>query len=142
MNVQSPGCNQRSLRNQQQHPAGKCRSVYVNNAAGQRCAKHSGQIIGLREAHEDGRQHQQRHAREKQVVEAAAWHADGTLRGITRWCYGGSHRPFLSTLFSEAPGGLWSGEKCRPTGGWSTSENWPLTVHCIKNSGTSTRSIS
>lgn len=72
MNIHASGGDQRSLGDEQQDPAREYRAVYMNDWAGQRRPEESGKIIGVRKTDQDRHQHDQRHAREEQVIETAA----------------------------------------------------------------------
>ena len=72
MNVYAASGDQRCLRDEQENPARKCRSMQVNDQTGQRRAENPSQIVGPRKADENGRQHQPSHDREKEMIVAAA----------------------------------------------------------------------
>src|SRR5690348_14959483 len=101
MNIHAPRGHQRSLANQQENPAGKCRSVHMNDQTGQRRVKHSGEIVRARKSHENSYQHQQGHGGEEYMVVTAAWQTDGRLCGTTWMSYGGRHRSSLIEQFDR-----------------------------------------
>lgn len=54
VDVDASGGHQRSLRDEQEDPAGEGSSVEMNDEAGQRGVEDSGEIVGARETGEDG----------------------------------------------------------------------------------------
>lgn len=81
MNIHASGGDQRSLRDEQQNPAGKHGAVQMNDAVGQRGAEESGKIIGVRETDEDGDEHDQRHARKEHMIVTATGRARSASAG-------------------------------------------------------------
>lgn len=108
MDVHATGGDQGSLSDEQEDPAGEGGSVQVNDETGQRGAEDSGEIVGASKAQEDGGEQQQGHRREKEMVEAAAGHESGLLRGLDGAHCNCGHKPPAESFLLEdfwGPGG-------------------------------------
>ncbi len=68
MNVRVVGSHEGGLRDEQKNPAGEGGAVNVNDESGKRRAKNSREVIGASEAEKNRDEHEDRHAREKQVL--------------------------------------------------------------------------
>src|SRR5262249_20111238 len=84
VNVGAAGSDKRSLRDEQEHPGGESGSVDVDDAAGQGRVKDAGEIVGAREAEEDGGEHERDHRGEEEMVVAAAGKLRRRARGASR----------------------------------------------------------
>ena len=72
MNIHAACRDERDLRDQQKNPARKHRAVNVDDHAGKRRPEHAGEKISACKTHKNGGQNQERHSREKEIIEMAA----------------------------------------------------------------------
>src|SRR5260370_17211635 len=118
MDVHAASRDQRSLRDEQKNPAGKCGSVQVTDQSGERRGENSSEIVGRREADENGCQHSPSHDREKEMIVTAAGQNECGFSGIacTSNCCG--HCLSLNLDFLE----LRDCKECRTDGARFASE--------------------
>src|SRR5712671_6030791 len=64
----------------------------MDNQAGQRCVKYSGQVVGTSKPYKNRRQQKQRHTRKEKVIETVSGQTQRALRGIGGACNDGGHR--------------------------------------------------
>ena len=82
MDVDASGEDQGSLRDEQEDPAGEGGPVQVNDEAGQWSEEDSGEIVGAREAEEDGGENEQGHRGEEEMIETTSGKGSGLLRRL------------------------------------------------------------
>lgn len=93
MDVDASRGDQRSLRNEQEDPAGEGGSMEVNDETGKRGAEDSGEIVSAREAGKDRGEQEQGHGGEKDVVVTASGKDWDLLHGLHGTHCDGGHRP-------------------------------------------------